>query len=386
VAFFNFPGIPVKQLNKLTRLTLIAAALVSMAVHAQDEDSGEPESMQPGLYATTDEGHLILIQDGEVLELAPGDSAFASEEGLKSIDTPPSFLNWPCSSDAAQSRKFATYAFGDLTDPNRMKQIAQRYFGIPEVIEPIPNWIDGDYHGKFSTREIIQFPTPEYWYFPNPERPFLDKKRPKILLINLFIYTSQVIIDNNALDALREYHGNDEIPVVFVFNDANAVPITYFGDNVSMKELFDAYFERGIKIADVPMWWLGDFHLAPTVENFELIFDIPALEDISAGRQAALTADLEKNGFENKPIIVSLLAESETMVIDQPERVRMAVESGYTHIPTVFSFTEPDAHLARCGPGTPAGFTAATAPSSGAPPPPPGEFLPPRPEPPASES
>jgi hypothetical protein len=376
----------VKQLSKSLLLILIASALASMAAHAQDEDSDEPQSMEPGLYATADEGHIFLIQDGEVLEMAPGESGFAGKDGLKSIETPPGFLNWPCSSAAAQSRKFATYALEDLTDSNRMKEIVQRYFEIPEVIEPSPNWIDGEYHAKFSSMDFIHFSSPEYWYFPNPDRPFLDKERPKILLIALFIYTRQVVIDNNALDALRKFHGNDEIPVVFVFNDANTVPISYFGDNVSLEELFKAYIERGIKIAEMPMWWLGDYHLAPAITEFELFFDVPALEDISADKRAALKVDLEKNGFSKKPIIVTLLAESETMVIDQPERVRMAVEAGYTHIPTAFSFVEPDAHLARCGPGTPAGFTGAAAPSGGAPPPPGEPIVPPSPEPPASPS
>jgi hypothetical protein len=361
---------------------LIVAKLASIATPAQGQDSGEPKSVEPGLYMTTDQGHIFLKQDGEVLEMAPGESGFAGKDGLKKIDTPPGFLNWPCSSAAAQSRKFATYALEDLTESNRMKEIVQRYFEIPEAIEPSPNWIDGEYHAKFSTMDFIHFSSPEYWYFPNPDRPFLDKQRPKILLIALFIYTRQVVIDNNALDALRKFHGNDEIPVVFVFNDANAVPISYFGDNVSLEELLKAYIERGIKIAEMPMWWLGDYHLAPPITEFELYFDIPALEDISADKRAALKADLEKNGFSQKPIIVTLLAESETMVIDQPERVRMAVEAGYTHIPTAFSFVEPDAHLARCGPGTPIGFSGAAAPPSGPSIVPP----PPEPEPPASSS
>ncbi len=375
-----------KQLSKSVLLVLITSALAFMTAHAQDEDSGEPKLVEPGLYMTTDQGHTFLIQDDEVLEMAAGESGHASQDGLKNVDTPPGFLNWPCSSNAAQSRKFATYAIDDLSDSNRIREVVKRYFGIPEVIEPIPNWIDGEYHAKFSTNDIIQFSSPEYWYFPNQDRPFLDKQRPKALLISLFIYTGQVVIDNNALDALREFHGNGEIPVVFVFNDANAVPISYFGDNVSMEELFKAYFERGIKIADMPMWWLGDYHLTPAIVKFELLFDIPALEDISADQQAALKANLEKNGFTKKPIFVSLLAESKTVVIDQPERVRMAIELGYTHIPTAFSVVEPDALLARCGPGTPAGFTGSTAPSSGATPPVGVPAVPPSLEPPASNS
>ena len=170
-----------KLLYKSLLPVLIALALAPLAAYAQDEDSGEQKFAEPGLYTTTDEGHTYLIQDGKVLEMAPGESGFAGEDGLKRISSVPSFLNWPCSGDAAQSRKFATYAMKDLTDSSQIKEIIQRYFEIPEVIEPIPNYIDGDFHGNFTLNDIIQFSSPEYWYSPNQDRPFLDQKRPRVL-------------------------------------------------------------------------------------------------------------------------------------------------------------------------------------------------------------
>ena len=376
-------------LRKSILLALIASALASATVYAQNQDSGETKFAEPGLYTTTDEGHTFLIQEGEVLEMGPGEAGFAGKDGLRRLDSIPAGLNWPCSGDAAQSRKFATYAIEDLTDPNRLKEIVQRYFEVPEVIGPIPDWIDGEYTTEFSTNDIIQFSSPEYWYFLNQDRPFLDKKRPTSLLIALFVGTNQVVLDSNALDALRELHGNDEIPVTFVFNDSNAVPVSYFGENVSLEELFRAYDERGIKIADVPMWWLGDFHLTPSIAEFEMFFDIPALADISSEQQAALKADLEAFGFTRKPVIVTLLAENKTMAVDQPERVRMAAEAGFKYIPTVFSIVEPDMLYARCGPGTPAGssgVSGSTTPLGGATVPPGVPTVPPPVEPPASKS
>jgi hypothetical protein len=384
----KFLGNSVKQLSKSILTALLTSALASTGAYAQDAESAKQKFIEPGVYTTTDEGHTFLIQGDEILEMAPGESGFANEDGLKSIDHMPGFLNWPCSGDAANSRMFATYTIEELTDPNRLKEIVNRYFMVPEVIAPIPKWIDGEYQAHFSTADIIQFSSPEYWYFLNKDRPFLDKKRPTTLLISLFVGTNQVVIDNNALDALIKLHGNEEIPVAFVFNDSNSVPISYFGDNVSMQELFEAYIERGIKVADVPMWWLGDYHLTPTIAEYELFFDLPALADISAEQQAALKADLEKHGFTRKPIIVTLLAESETMIVDQPARVRMAGEAGFTHIPTVIIFVEPDAHLVRCGAGTPAGssgVSGATTPIGGAIVPPGVPTVPPI-EPPASDS
>ncbi len=132
------------------------------------------------------------------------------------------------------------------------------------------------------------------------------------------------------------------------------------------------------------------------IDEFEKFFDIPALEDIPADRQAALKADLETNGFTRKSIIVTLFAQSGTMAVDQPERVRVAASMGLDRIPTTFSFIEEDNIVAHCGPGTPmgtSGVSGSTTPIGGAtvPPgtpvaPPPTEPEIPVPPPPASPS
>jgi hypothetical protein len=148
-----------------------------------------------------------------------------------------------------------------------------------------------------------------------------------------------------------------------------------------------AFSERGIKVADVPMWWLGDYALQPTIAEFEKFFDIPPLEDIPPEQQEKMRAELETNGFTRKPIIVNLMAESGTMAVDQPARIRMAAEMGMTNIPTSLFFIEPDMVLARCGPGTPAGssgVSGSTTPLGGSSLPPGASTIPP--EPPASDS
>ena len=113
----------------------------------------------------------------------------------------------------------------------------------------------------------------------------------------------------------------------------------------------------------------GDYSLKPTIAEFEKFFDLPALEDISPERRAALEADLEINGFRQKSIIVSMFAESGSMAVDQPERIRVAASMGFESIPTTFSFIELDAIMSHCGPGTPtgtSGVSGATTPVSGA--------------------
>ena len=368
---------------------LIALAL-SGNVLAQS-DCEEIEGTPPGLYATTDEGRTFVVREGEVVELGPGEAAFADENGVRCIRKVPEFLDWPCATQAAQSRMFSTYRMEDLSGGNAVQEIVRRYFEIPEVIAPIPNWIDGDYHAVFDLGDLIQFSNEEYWYSVNPDRPFLDPKRPRSLLVSLYVGINKVVIDRNAIELLRKELGSDQLPVTFVFNDSNVVPISYFGANVSLEEVQRAFFERGIKLAEVPMWWLGDYHLQPTIEEFEKFFEIPTLDSISAAKQDALRKDLEEFGFARKPIIVSVLSESGTMIIDQPERLRVAATMGFKRVPTVFFFVEADSVMARCGPGTPIGFgensiSGESTPPGGAVVPPTTPISPPPPEPEASDS
>jgi hypothetical protein len=347
----------VRVLSKAILPALIASAL-SGNVWAQADECEEMTGTPPGLYTTTEQGQTFLIKDDKIVEMSAGEAGFADENGVKCITRPPPFMGWPCTTQAAQARMFNTYSIDELTSDNKLAEVVQRYFDIPEVIAPIPNWIDGEYNGTFNYMDLIQFSSPEYWYSPNPDRPILSGKRPRSLLVSLYVGTNQVVLDNNMIDALRAELGTDEIPVTFVFNDSNTVPISYFGANVSLEEVSQAFNERGIKVAEVPIWWQGDYQLRPTIEEYEKLFDIPALEDISPGNQAKLTADLEAHGFTRKTIIVSLFGGPGTMAVDQPQRIRVAASMGFTHIPTTFNFVEEDSLVASCGPGTPAGSGA----------------------------
>lgn len=369
---------------------LIASALTSTGVHAQsaNQDCVEVQGTPPGLYVTTDEGRTFLMKGDKMVELAPGQAAFADENKITCINKVPEFLDWPCSSDAASSRKFATYSFADLSPDDIVKQVIKRYFEIPEVIEPVPNWLEGESHTRLDINEIIAYSSPEYWYKPNPAVDFMHEKRPKTLLISLFVGINRVAIDNYAVDALRQYYGKEKIPVVFVFNDSNVVPISYFGANASLEEINKAFNERHIKLAEVPMWPLGDSHFSSSAREFEKLFDLPKLEDIDGLRREAISAQLETYGFSRKPVFVTML-EGGKMYVDDPDRVRVALSMGMEQLPTVVNFIEADSHLARCGPGTPAGssgVSGATTPIGGAIAPPGSTTPPPNEEPPASDS
>jgi hypothetical protein len=377
-------GLYRRPLGTAIAAALLAACTFSTDALAQEADECvELEGTPPGLYTTTDEGRVYIIKDGKMIELGPGDSGYAGQDRLTCIKAPPEILEWPCSTDAANARKFATYRLDTLETNDVAEEVVRRYFEIPEVIEPIPNYVDGEYHTTLPYDEINEFSSPAYWYHPNPNVPFMQEKRPKLLLISLYVGTNQVVIDNYAIDEMRKLYAGQEIPVVFMFNDSNEVPISYFGGNASLLELHRAFLERGIKVAEVPMWPLGDYHFEPTASEFERLFvDLPELEDINPLRREALAAGLETYGFTKKPVFVTMMSGNETLYIDDPERVRVAISLGFERLPTVINYVEQDVHLARCGPGTPvgsSGVSGSTTPIGGplvplgapAPPPPP---------------
>ena len=137
-------------------------AMATNAWAQEEQDCVELEGTPAGMYATTDEGRTFIVQDGKTVELGPGEAGFADENGLHCLKQPPAFLDWPCATDAAQSRKFNTYFIDELTEENKMREIVERYFQVPEVLAPIPNWIDGEYSALFNYNDIIQFSTPDH--------------------------------------------------------------------------------------------------------------------------------------------------------------------------------------------------------------------------------
>jgi hypothetical protein len=312
-------------------------------INAQEEkeDCEDVKGTPPGLYATTDEGRTFIIKGDKTIELAPGEAAFADENKLACIKEVPEFLDWPCSSDAAQSRKFKTYSIDSITSKDLVGEVVKRYFTVPEVIEPVPNWLEGESNTTLDFNQIVPFASAEYWYKTDPAVDIMHEKRPKTLLIALFVGINQVVIDNYTVDALKQFYAGKKIPVVFEFNDSNAVPVSYFGANVSLEEINKAFNERHIKLADVPMWQLGDHHFSATAEEFEKNFDLPSMEEVDAYRREALAAELETFGFTRKPVFVTIM-EGGKMYIDDPDRVRVAISLGITRLATVINFVETD--------------------------------------------
>jgi hypothetical protein len=331
--------------------TAIAIALASASAHAQ-QDPEQPSEITPGLYATVNESEIYIIQGDEQIDLKVGETAFVGQDGMRQLDVVPAFLNWPCGDSGGQgqgqSGLMPTYPLESLPAGNRVEEIVRRFFEGPEIPANSPAWLNGEAHGSFPADEISKFSTSAYWYESGMTTPKMDALRPNILLISLYPATQQVVVDQNHFQELRDLYGSKDIPVTFVFNEEYIVPVSYFGKNVTLQQVADAYFEKGITIADVPIWYAGDRQLTASPAELERLFDIPAIEDIDPDRLAALIADLQANGFTRKPINVSLMSQNDTMAVDDGEKVRAAQSIGMDSLPiVVFSYNE-ESHRKLC--------------------------------------
>jgi hypothetical protein len=381
-------------MRKRSSLTAVVIVIGLASLNAQSQQGGndsmdckDNSGTSAGLYVTVDQSQVYLDQDDQRVELKPGEAAFAGEDSMHCLNEVPGFLNWPCGTpEAGQITRFPSYSMTDLAPGISIQAIIDRYFDLPEIIDPPIEWLNGEVHASFQADEIESFATPEYWYLPSDDSPFSSGKRPETVLVSMYWSTSQVLMDSYSFDALKSIKGSQPIPVVFVFNGENVVPASYFGTDVSLDLLSQAFFSSGVKLADVPVWYAGDHHLLTDIEEFEKLFDIPNADEIGAEKLTALTEELKKNGFRKKPIIVSMMSENSSMVVDQPDRVRAAAVLGMESIPTVIFYYEKDSHMARCGLSLPQVDSGSGIGSFSAPPA--VELLVPRPKPerPASRS
>ncbi len=329
---------------------LIALALGLPAVQAQD-------SPPPGLYTTVDQDEIYIIQpNGEQTDVKTGESVRVTEDGLEFIAQRPQFLNWPCGTGFAPNRgTLPTFSLDSLPPGDQIGQVADLYFSNQQVLEGSPRWLNGESHGAFPAAEIDQFVSNASWYTTGPADADLAAQRPKTLLIGLFYGTGQVVVDTNHLDALKAEYGDDPIPTVFQYQEENVVPISYYGPNPTPGQLVANYQEKGIKPADVPMWYAGDQHMAADPGALADSLGIPPASSFDPQELAELQQDIQENGFNAKPVTLAFVPGSQGMVADESARLRAAAESGITPVPVMFSVYENDMIASQCGLAPPIG-------------------------------
>jgi hypothetical protein len=351
--FPRFRISPVMRNARLPLASCVALAVLSIQSHAQQS---EPEQCidlgaetPPGLYVTVDQSQVYLTKEGKVVELSPGESAYANETQLTCLNITPAILDWPCGTIEDRARaKAEEYTVDDLPAIGSIQEIKRRYFEDKRVLGPPIEWLNGEIHGTFPLSEFEGLDTSKSWYQRATEDPFASDKRPKAQLIGMFGATKQMIVDGNTFEAMKREHPDGEIPVVFMFFEQQHVPISFFGPDPSLKAILDAYFERGIEVVPAPVWYAGEYTLMVDLNEIQEMFDLRPVAELNPEDVALMKADIERDGFRTKPFTVSAMGESGSIFLDQPAKMSVAVSMGITSFPVVVQHFGPTSHLAAC--------------------------------------
>ena len=334
-------------MSKMTKKTLplVTASLVAaMAVQAQEQPV-------PGLYTTVDESEIYVItRDGQQTDVKTGESVRINADGLSFVTDRPGFMNWPCGTGFAPNLgTLETYTLEDLPASDRIAQVVDRYFLEQQVPGQSPRWLNGEAHTAIPAAEIDQFVSNAFWYKSGPTSTKMQSLRPDTLLIGLFYGTGQVLVDGNQYASLKDRYGDDPIPVVFQFQEENVVPISYFGDVATPGQIAKAFKESGIKPADVPMWYAGDYHTQAAPGALADSLGVPPVGELDPDGQEKLREDLQQNGFRQKPVTLALVSGSEEIIVDEGERLRAAETLGITQVPVMFSVYDQNLFSSQCG-------------------------------------
>ena len=321
---------------------LIALALSAPLANAQD-------AIKPGLYTTVDEKAIYIIRGGQQIDVKTGETVTITADGLQFVDSPPSFLSWPCGTSFAGNRgNVASFPASELPPGDEIATVAQRFFENAEILEGNPSWLNGESHMTLSLDQIAQFISNAYWYKGGPPDAKMAAQRPQTLIIGLFYGTGQVIVDTNQLAALEEKYGDQNIPVLFQYQEEDVVPISYFGVNPSPGLIMRSFQEKGIKPAEVPMWYAGDKHVEVAPEVLASFAGVPPAGQMDADRLARIQRDLASNAFSGKPITLAM-TQGGAPLLDEPERLRAAQQAGVSAVPVMFSAYDSGSHSSFCG-------------------------------------
>lgn len=257
----------------------------------------------------------------------------------------PSLPGWVCHSGANGSDRYhQEYSLKDLGPQPTIQEVANRFFNQNERIAPFPNWQHGGFHMMASVAELAKLVKPAYWYKIENTDTSKDvrtgEKRP--VFISLYRDTKEIIVDDNLhqiADAQKK--GITKLPVVFVYNDHKFNPISKYGKDVTLANVANQFFGNQEELTPVPSWEDGDYHLQVKTNEFDKLFKIPAKKDVDPARWAALEAQIKKDGFANKPVLVSML-QNKRMWVDSPDRIAVAESLGMKQLPTVVFFHSMD--------------------------------------------
>lgn len=288
-----------------------------------------------GLGLTMDDAVYLAVKANR--DRAP--EIYATAAGLL-----PSLPGWVCRTGATGSDRYhRDYPLSDLGPQPTVRAVADRYFESDQRLAPFPDWQGGGYHMKASVKELESLLKKGWWYQVNGGRTGGAQpgaageltKRP--LFISFYRENKEIMVDDNLRQVERaKQQGVTELPVVFVYNDKQYRAVSEYGEGATLKDVSDRYFSNDERLTAVPKWKDGDYHMMVGIREFEDTFTIPKKDEVEASRWAALTADIQQNGFK-KPVLVSLL-DNKRMWLDESARVAVAKDLGMKTLPTVYFY------------------------------------------------
>ncbi len=210
-------------------------------------------------------------------------------------------------------------------------------------MEPFPDWFNGESHMNAPIDELIDLANDDFWYRKNPDNLVANNQPNRPVLVSLYAETEEVVLDisRSELQTLKA-GGQGDIPVVFYYNKTYQTPVGRFDETPRLDDIMDGFSSRGEQLTPVPLLNTGDFHLPVSGDEFEDLFSIPDADDISPERLTILKADLQRDGFSKKPVVLTMYSEQDSSWIDDPERVRAALELGMDDIPVAVLYHKLD--------------------------------------------
>ncbi len=260
-------------------------------------------------------------------------TAFAMQDSLP---------GWACSAAGATARGGAYSPYYDVNDlpPRRsVAEVARRFFEENRIMEPMPDWFAGDFHMLAYTDELIELAGDNRWYTRGGRSAVENGRLTKPIMISLYGETQDVVIDISREELLPfQERGVGRLPVVFYFNKDFQFTATDVRFDGTLSDAIELFTSQGAELTPVPWLGGGDYHVMVPAEDFDDWFEIPSRDDIDPQRYEQLSADLARDGFARGPVIATLYSEQNGRWVNDPERVRVAMESGYDEIPVAFLY------------------------------------------------
>ena len=286
-----------------------------------------------------------LTIDKALYMMTRADNERAEEFFKTAVSLQGSLPGWSCSASNTNSGDSYSdyYELDDLGRNRSVSEVAERYFDQKAVMEPFPDWFNGESHMNASIDELIGLADDDFWYRKNSNNTVVNNGVKRPVLISLYAETEEVVLDiaRSELESLKA-RGQGDVPVVFYYNKTYQAPVGRFDETPKLDDIMDVFSSRGEQLTPVPLLNTGDFHLPVSGDEFEDLFNIPDADDISPERLNVLKADLQRDGFSKKPVVLTMYSEQDSSWIDDPERVRAALELGLDDIPVAVLYHKLD--------------------------------------------